>query len=464
MVTLTLPEKFKAFVIGFMGRYLTHEFAAFHEQWFASCVHDRVLIGAPRNFAKSTFFSVFYPLFRGLEGKENIVLLSATAGLAEKFLSRIKYEIENNPLIRKVYGNQVGYPWRNDAIKLKNGTEMFAVGAHGRIRGDRATIIIADDLENDENVRSADQRDMMESWFRKAVIGVLNPGCQLILAGTPLHPLSLLNVRIQKPPKGYSCHVYKALSEDYSESLWPQRWPLHELLRRREETGNAAFEQEYMCNPIPDEYRPFKSISFYEELPQNLTVSITVDPAIAKHHEADYFAIVVMGTDCKGVMYVLDTIHGRFDPAEGIQRIVDACKAHHPHTVGIETVAYQKMLKIYLEKRICEENLRVPITELKTSHAPQGKRMRIMALEPYMNQGMIRLHPSQKELINELMDYPTGAHDHLLDALSYQPQVVIRPEDLHPARPHPDSVQAFKDYFHARQEFKDRLSKRDWDA
>ena len=462
-MSLAFSKKFKAFVVGFMGKYMTHAFAGFHEEWFQILESKRLLVGAPRNFAKSTFFSVFYPLFMGLEGKENIVLISSTAGLAEKFLSRIKYEIETNDLLKKVYGNQVGYPWRNDAIKLKNGTEMFAVGAHGRIRGDRATIIVCDDLENDENVRSADQRAMMEGWFRKAVIGVLNPGQQLILAGTPLHPLSLLNVRIKNPPKGYVTKVYKALSDDGLSSNWPERWSLMELQARREEIGNAAFEQEFMCNPIPDEYRPFRSVSFYDVLPENLTKTITVDPAIAKHHEADYFAIVVVGTDDKGTMYVLDTIHGRFEPDEGIQRIVDACKAHKPHCVGIETVAYQKMLKIYLEKRIIEEKLCIPITELKTSHAPQGKRMRIMALEPYMNQGLIKIHPSQKELANELLDYPTGDHDHLLDALSYQPQIIITPESRRPDRPHPDSVAAYKEYFRDLQDREDRAHRRDWE-
>lgn len=59
-------------------------------------------------------------------------------------------------------------------ILLSNGCKIEALGAGKKIRGRRhkqwrPDLILCDDLENDENVNTPEQRRKLRNWFYKAV-------------------------------------------------------------------------------------------------------------------------------------------------------------------------------------------------------------------------------------------------------------------------------------------------------
>ena len=77
---------------------------AFHRELYAlaDSGEKRIVIAAPRGHAKSTILSKIYPLYQiclGNKSVKRIIIMSATAALAEHWLSEIKSELENNKYI-----------------------------------------------------------------------------------------------------------------------------------------------------------------------------------------------------------------------------------------------------------------------------------------------------------------------------------------------------------------------------
>lgn len=93
-------------------------------------------------------------------------------------------------------------------------------------------------------------------------------------------------------------------------------------------------------------------------------------------------------------------------------------------------VAYQKSLQYALVDEMRRRNIYLPIVELKAS---RSKEERIEGLIPrYANGSIYHLTqcPYREELEEELMRFPRGKHDDVIDALAYGLQIA------HQARGH----------------------------
>ena len=364
MEGLSRAEHFQAFVMVFFEHEMTHleggYLPEFHQEWTRYVGQKRIAIAAPRNFGKSVYFSIWYPLFVALEqaGKK-VMIISATLSFAEKFLKEIRFHLENNEALIAMYGEQKTDLWRQDLLRLKNGSEIMARGAGSQVRGLHPHVVIADDLETDEVALSETMRDDLKQWFWKALINVLDSESQMIVVGTLLHPDSLLADLVQHPRASWTTETYRAL-KDENTSLWPSRWPVEVLRARRDEVGFAAFEQEYQNNPIPDERRIFKAEDFryFDVEPKQCVYFTTVDPAIQidVSKDPDYTAIVTCAVDADKNIYVVEVTRDRLLPSETISEIFRHFETYHAQVVGIETIGFQKVLKYSLEEEAARRN------------------------------------------------------------------------------------------------------------
>jgi hypothetical protein len=145
----------------------------------------KVAIAAPRGHAKSTIVSLVYTLWCVLYDKERLVLIvSNTTEQANALLKDIKHQLKNNPLIEADFPEfsrgTKPKPWRDSKIQLPNGAMICAYGAGQSPRGikndkDIPGLIIADDLENDEQAESEEQRDKLRSWFSGTLLNTGHP-------------------------------------------------------------------------------------------------------------------------------------------------------------------------------------------------------------------------------------------------------------------------------------------------
>ena len=159
----------------------------------------------------------------------------------------------------------------------------------------------------------------------------------------------------------------------------------------------------------------------------DLNIYTTVDLAISQKPNADYSAIVTVGVNREGHWFILDVEYGRYDPTTTIDAVFDAVKKWRPLAVGVEVVAYQAAIQHFLEKEMPHRGIFFRITPLK---AEKKKEIRIDTLQPRFAVGTVWFKARAlwlQELEAELLAYPHGAHDDIIDALAYMEQMATEP-------------------------------------
>lgn len=436
-----------------------------------------VILAAPRNHAKSSLFSFLYPLWSAVyRRKKFIVILSSSGTQAELFADAIKKEIEQNERLRADFGplcgEDYGLQWRTHDLLMAHprrradGTletdrlghplpvatvRLVARGAGASVRGLRSRayrpdLVIADDLEVDEHVATADQRVKLRNWWYRAVEPLGDPGVgQTIVIGTILHHDSLLAHLLARDDV-YETHIYKAIQAD-GTALWPDRWPLDILAQQRQKIGSLAFAQEYLNEPMDPATQVFKpawwrwytadevhydaATDQWRYRDQPLEIYAACDPALTGQDE---FVTVVIGVTPDRHILVLDLWAGHLDFPEQVAHLKRLATDWLPRVMGIEANAYQAALGQHVRKEML-----VPIRQVvHTRDGGTGGRAkpRIVALAPYVEAGQlllraaletepgtlvpeigIKVHAKQWPLFEQANQYPLSGHDDRLDAL-----------------------------------------------
>lgn len=232
----------------FAGVYLPEHFALhaspMHKEVFGvlqRAAHQRgvrVALAAPRGHAKSTVVTLAMVLWCVLYGYDPFVwIVSATKEQAHQLLKNIKDELETNPRLRRDFpracppaGRARAAPWRGSLIRLPSGAEIRAVSFDQQIRGIRSrqyrpSLIVVDDGESQEAVRSPEQREVLRSVFEKTLLKAGDQRTNVVVVGTVLHHESLL-ARLLDPDQspGWIGLRYRALiSQPTRMHLWA-RW------------------------------------------------------------------------------------------------------------------------------------------------------------------------------------------------------------------------------------------------
>ena len=198
-------------------RYLPHYFkkpaSALH-QWLATEIDDarkvrgvKLNVVGPRGGAKSTVGNTAYVLRCAVEGTENhILILGRTEGLAAAHLGHVKREIEENPDIARDYPEAAGRGsvWSEDKIRLRNGVLIQAFGAGQAIRGarnaaDRPTLVIGDDIQEEDAITSTTTRNRDWLWFTGSVLKIGTRETNFINLCNALHR-DAIGARLQRTP------------------------------------------------------------------------------------------------------------------------------------------------------------------------------------------------------------------------------------------------------------------------
>ncbi len=207
-------------------------------------------MAAPRGHAKSTNLTFKGTMHAVLyEYKHYPILISDSSEQAEGFLDNIRVEFEENAAIIEDFGFLPGKVWRSNVLVTKSNIKLEAIGSGKKIRGRkhrnwRPDLIILDDVENDENVRTPDQRAKLDNWFKKAVSKAGDDYTDIIYIGTLLHYDSLLANTLKNP--AYRAIKYKAvISFSEADSLWQQWTEIYTDLANdgREREALAFFQQ-----------------------------------------------------------------------------------------------------------------------------------------------------------------------------------------------------------------------------
>ena len=159
----------------------------------------------------------------------------------------------------------------------------------------------------------------------------------------------------------------------------------------------------------------------------------TVDPAISeetsgekKLTDPDYTVImswVVVFTHLGSVACLMEMYRRRMEGPEIIPFIQELHKRSRFAVIGVETVAFQKMLFQEAKKK------GLPVREISTKNSDdviyridRDKISRAMAATPFLSQGRLAVPetaPWLSEFEAELLQFPNAAHDDITDCLVY---------------------------------------------
>ncbi len=417
----------------FISEVLGYQLESFHREWMEiQKGNKKSLILAPRGHGKSTICTIAYPLWRLLNDPDlRALIVSNTSAQACAFLREIRAHLESNPWVCENFRNLAGHPWTESelAISLRQRqskeASITALGVLGPVISRHYDLIILDDIVDEENARSAKQRERLLLWYYKVLQPCLEPEGELHIVGTRYHYLDFYGHLIANDFA--NAHwIYRAIepAEDVGAglarpevALWEKKFPLALLKQIRKEAGPAIFNSQYQ-----NDIELMKGVIFKEEwilyaqdLPPRLEKIIGIDLAISEKEQADYFAMVVVGLEREsGKIYVLDSFRDRLSFQSQIQQSIRLFQKHDlPRSpvvrVCVESNGYQEAFA----QKLRTEGL--PVKSVKTI---RDKISRAYQLQAKFENGEI-LFPCRRaqDLIEELILFPEAEHDDLFDAL-----------------------------------------------
>lgn len=361
----------------------------------------RRAIEAPRGHAKSTTFTFKDDLHAAVYGyKHYIIILSDSSEQAEGFLVDIKTELEENAALKEDFGELEGKVWKSSVILLANGVKIEAIGSGKKIRGRRhkqwrPDLIVCDDLENDENVNTPEQRKKLRDWFYKAVSKAGDTYTDIVYIGTLLHFDALL-ANVAKNPSYKSVRyqgvisfatngelwdawesIFTDLSNDNRQEdaleffqanreamlegtavLWEEKLSYYGLMVIRISEGEASFNSEIQNDPIDPENCTFQEewFDFWDDEgkaqpdfsdPKFLFIGAN-DPSLGKNKKSDTSSIIALAKDTQtGYLYVVIADIAKRKPDQIIEDALDASRRlqreyKRPYyKFGVETVQFQ---------------------------------------------------------------------------------------------------------------------------
>lgn len=364
-------ERGKKDLLFFFATYLPHYFSVafgeFHQEWqeITELTDQFALVGAPREHAKSTFFTLGNPIHKiCYRLKKFIWACSDTHEQAAAFSLQIKLELEENPRIKHDFGILKTKTWSDDEFETANGVKVLARGRGDKVRGIRyrqyrPDMAIFDDMENDETTENPRTTKKIINWIRGAVLGSLGKGYSAIMVGNLFHPLSAISRLIAEEDEDglprYVSKVYDAIVDAGTPDerpLWPALWPMERLMQKQHDVGTYTFNKE-MRNKVGTEDSPFPedAVTYYDRIEvinRVLLFATGVDPAATATSKSDFRSVVTWGLDVKDMVF--HCMHA-WVKRRSIGEFFAACYAQNDQYPGI-VVVEENMLKDFLHEAI----------------------------------------------------------------------------------------------------------------
>ena len=421
--------------------------AKFHEEWSDILLNGRgnFAVEAFRESAKTQIViraNLLHALTYPSEHRSYLVVICATQRTASKKLIEVSREFLSNPemnsLVRTVRENS-GLAFEAEYYGGYPTVRIEAYGKGAAVRGlswgaKRPDLVIIDDPQDQEDATSETVTASDWDWFLSDVY-FLGQASRIFIIGNNLGERCIMECIMRNSEKlNFTVNKIPIIDEN-GKSAWPEKWPLRAIEEDRQNFAlmgaTDLWYMNKMCECISPASQKFKKeyFRYYDVAPplSGMNIYTAVDLAISQKVNADYSAIVTVGVNSSGHWFVLDVEYGRYDPSTTMDAVFSAVQKWRPLTVGIEAVAYQSALMHFLEKEMPQRGIFFRIAPLK---AEKKKELRIDAIQPRFAVGTVWFKTGAvwlPEIESELLAYPHGAKDDVIDALAYIEQMASTP-------------------------------------
>jgi len=434
----------------------------------------KVLITMPPRHAKSTFGTVNFPVYYMAKNPERYVLsCSYNAQLAADF-GRQARDIATSVEVQQAFPNlRISSDSRAaDVWRTEQGGAYFGVGIGGTTTGRPANLLLIDDpIKSREEAESASQRNKVWDFYTASLSTRPQPDTSgnepiEILILTRWHPDDLAGrvQQLQDWKEGMWLHLdfpamttkvskvpvsqlpetdprHKTIAEmrrlkpedrsvslEQKTALWPERFPVEELERRRR-LNPRDFESLYQQRPYIEGGNLIKT-EWWRYYPDDLNPNtfqqliISCDTAFKKSETADYSAIVIAGLASDGDIYIVQVMRGKWEYPELRQRLINLNAQWRGR--GLRA--------IYVEDKASGQSI---IQDLRRESGlaivpykvAKDKVSRVNAVTPILEGGRVYLPERAGWLdtfVSECTAFPSGKNDDQVDAFAMAIDILSR--------------------------------------
>ena len=437
------------------------------------------LVLLPRAHQKSHMLAVWAAWWITKHPATTILYISATATLAEQQLYAIKGMMDSK--VYKRYWPEMLDPdegkrekWSATGISVdhqkrrEEGVRDFTVATAGlttNTTGWHADVVLADDVVVPDNAYTEEGRRKTAAAMSQ-MSSIKNAGGMIKAVGTRYHPAD--QYAIWKNQKEFIYDLDdNVIAEQQIWDIWEEvvevdgvfLWPREarsdgkqfgfnrKVLARvyAEYEDKTQFHAQYYNNPNDPESQRISQTKFqyydqkyiknhngrwyFKDRPMNVVAAI--DFAFSLSKRADYTALVVVGIDTHGDIYVLDIERFKTDKISELQEsIVHAHNKWDFRKIRAEVNASQGMIVRDLKQRFKEDGISIKVDTHAPSRHEGTKEERIRAnLEvKYDNQIVWHYKGGYIPMLEEELILARPPHDDIKDALASAVEILIKPQ------------------------------------
>lgn len=401
----------------------------------------QLALGLPRGFGKTTLIKIFCLYCILFTNKQFILIISATAKLAEGVLSDVA-DMMDEPNIKSTWGD-----WRVSMEKDTQSIKKFgfkgrnvilaAVGAEGSLRGLnlknlRPDVMIFEDAQTRECAESDIQSDKLETWMVGTAMKAKSPhGCMFLFVAN-MYPTKHSILRKLKSNPTWTKFIAGGILAD-GTSLWEQLQPIEQLLAEFKNDLSMGKPQIFYSEVLNDENASQNTHIDLSKLPDSPYQEgdipagnfIIIDPATDKLGSDEvsigYFEVH------NAVPCLMKVQEGRFSPGDTIRIALEYALENNCRLIAVESNAYQYSL-LYWFTFICQQLQIQGIEAVEIYSGVRSKNSRILEMFKNLLAGDVIIEEQAKAAAYpQIISFNALRRDNtdgVLDLLTYAPKVI----------------------------------------
>ena len=401
----------------------------------------QLALGLPRGFAKTTVIKLYVLFCILYTNKKFILIIGATATLAENILSDIIDMLEE-PNIKTVFGDwKLGAEKDTQSVKKfgfrGRNINMVALGAGGSLRGlnlknERPDVMIFDDIQTREDADSQVISENLEKWMYGTAMKAKSPfGCVFIFLGNMYPTRWSILKKLKKNPNWVKFIVGGVLSN--GSSLWEALQPIEQLIKEFINDYLSGHPEIFYAEVLNDEDASININIDLNSLPTPRYAEgdiaagkfIVIDPSTHKA-TADNVAIGYFEIHDTYPM-LMEVVEEQLSPLQTIHKALALAIKNQCSLIAIESNAYQATLCFWFE-HICNQLGLIGIEAVEVYSGVSSKNARILKMFRSYQAGEIFVHekarPHVHQQIRGFNAMKTDNIDNTLDLLTYAQKVI----------------------------------------
>ncbi len=398
----------------------------------------KLIVNIPPQFGKSELISKhFTAWFLAKFPQKKIILVSYESEYAASWGMKARTVFSEYAL--PVFGCQLGSMQARDWWDTTEGGYMATGGALSSVTGKGADVLIIDDPhKNSSEAHSRKIRTKIWDNYLSTYLTRVQPNGAQIIIQTRWHEDDLTGRLLKEEGDNWEKIVLPALNHDETESLFPERYSVAELLERKKTMGSYVFSALYQQSPTPKDGGVFKKkwFKYWTRLPDKfdrIIISWDLSEGTDNEDSGNSYQVGVVLGKIKADTYLIDMLRGRWNFPEQVQKIRELASKHKHQGVLIEKKSTGKAACDILSKEI-PGIIKIIPTESKEARASAISYI-IEAGNFYLPENISAIRTPVED---EMIAFPNAENDDIVDTISqglnnlYNKQRVVsgRIEDL----------------------------------